>query len=145
MVRQRLGEGKLMILSTCVGNQPWSCSLLYAADEKLNIYWVCKTESRHSQELVKNPKCSIAVPIKFDPDGKKVGLQIEGEAKLIEDMGEMQRAVKVYAKRYGIGEEWQKQMIQGKDEHKMYKFVPIMIGVFDHENFPNEGRMEWRP
>ena len=145
VVRQHLQTGRMMQLATSVNNQPWCCTVFFVPDDEFNLYWISKSETRHSKELIINTKAAVAIPIKFAVEGKRVGLQIEGEAKVVEEIEEIKRGARLFSDRYQTGEIWYTDFVAGKNEHKLYKFRSKIFGVFDQENFPKSGRMEWMP
>ena len=78
-----------------------------------------KLESRHSKEIAQNPKAAVAVVIHEDKPGEEyvIGLAAEGTAKLIS------------------------KEVSG-DPHKIYRFTPTSIVLFDKKNFPDQPRQE---
>ena len=47
-IQQYLQEAKLMHLATVSGGKPWVCSVWFAADEDMNLYWFSAVTRRHS-------------------------------------------------------------------------------------------------
>lgn len=43
LIKDYLTEAKLMQLVTSVDGQPWVCSVWFATDDELNIYWFSST------------------------------------------------------------------------------------------------------
>lgn len=144
LVRQHLQVRKMMQLATSVDNQPWCVTVLFVPDEQLNLYWVSKPDTRHSQEIMKNPKVAAAIPVKLATEGDKVGLSVEGEAQEVSDPETLKKAVGLYAKRYSIEQKWQDDFLAGNNAHKMYKLNSKMFVLFDQENFKDKPRQEWR-
>ncbi len=99
-----LKKGRMVSIATANGDQPWNATVYYASDEELNLYWISKLESRHSQEIHKNKKVAAAIPVKFD-DLVVIGLQLEGEADLIEDQEIINEKVKLYSDKFNRGED----------------------------------------
>jgi uncharacterized protein YhbP (UPF0306 family) len=144
LVRRYLKEGKLLHIATVDGEQPWSCIVYYASDEDLNIYWISKPDTRHSRELSSNAKVAASIPIKFD-DLTVIGVQLEGDAELVEDASEVKDKSRIYSDKFGRGEQWYGDFIQGKNEHKLYRVKPRLFVLFDRVNFPEQERQEWKP
>lgn len=144
LIRKYIKTGRMMQIATVSGDQSWSCTLYYASDKNLNLYWISQPNTRHSKELHKNPKVSASIPIKFD-DLTVVGVQLEGEASLVEDSDEINEKVKLYSHKFNRGDEWLKDFITGNNRHKLYKIKPTLFVIFDRVNFPDDSRKEWRP
>ena len=124
LIKDYLEEAKLMQLSTCVDNQPWVCHVWFAADENLNIYWFSSTTRRHSREVMKNPKVSAAIVLPHTPEDIPRGLQLEGDAQLLTDEKDIQKARSVYEGRI-FSKKVVNDLIKSKDSpHKFYKIKP---------------------
>lgn len=67
LIKDYLKEARLMQLSTSINNQSWTCSVWFASDEDLNIYWFSSTKRRHSKEVMKNSKVSAAIVLPHTP------------------------------------------------------------------------------
>lgn len=143
LVNKYLKEGRLMSVATVSGDQPWNFTAYYASDDHLNIYWISPIDTRHSKEIQANKKVAVSIPIKFD-NITVVGLQVEGDAKLIEDTGEIKEAIKIYCDKHQRGEEWYKDFIAGKNIHKAYKITPRLFVLYDRVNSPDHPRQEFK-
>lgn len=132
----------MMMVATVSGDQPWNATLYYVSDENLNLYWISKADTRHSQEIHEHKKVAAAIPIKFS-DLVVVGLQLEGDANLVEDQDEIKKASRLYTDKFQRGEDWYKDFLAGKNEHKLYKIKPRVVVLFDRENFPDNSRQEF--
>lgn len=143
LIEDYLKEAKLMQLSTSVNNQSWTCSVWFAADEDLNIYWFSSTTRRHSKEVMKNPKVSAAIVLPHTPEDKARGIQLQGKAKMLTDQKEIDKAISVYKDRI-FSIKTIKEFIASKEKpHKFYKIKPTQIVLFDIVNFPDESRQEY--
>src|SRR5688572_7268966 len=96
LIQDYLKQAKLMQLGTAVANQPWVCSVWFAADEELNIYWFSSVNRRHSEELKGNSKVAGAFALPHDPEDPPRGLQFQGVAEELTDIGSIQRARALY-------------------------------------------------
>lgn len=134
----------MLNIATVDGDQPWSCIVYYASDKNLNFYWISKPDTRHSKEIQKHAKVAGSIPIKFD-DLTVVGVQLEGDAVLVESSEEIATKVKLYSDKFNRGEEWYTNFIAGKNEHKLYRITPRQFAIFDRVHFPDNSRQEWRP
>ena len=143
LIKDYLKEAKLMQLSTAIDNQPWTCSVWFAADEDLNIFWFSSTKRRHSKEVMKNPKVSAAIVLPHTPEDDARGLQLEGNAKLLTEEKDIQKARSVYEGRI-FPKKIIDQFMKSKDRpHKFYKIKPTQFVLFDVVNFPDESRQEY--
>lgn len=141
LIEAYLKEARMMILATVGGDQPWSCTLYFTADEKSNLYWISTSDTRHSKEISINKKVSASIPVKFE-DLTVVGVQVEGDATLVSDPHEIERAIRIYTDKFNRGEDWYKDFIAGKNEHELYRLKPRLFVLFDRENFPDDSRQE---
>lgn len=144
LVREYLKTGRMMQIATVSGDQPWNCTVYFAADDDLNLYWISKADTRHSREIAKNPKVGVAIPIKFD-DLTVVGMQVEGDAILVENVDEATRGLKIFADKYNRGEDWYKDFLAGNNPHKLYRIKPRKFAIFDRVNLPEDPHREWTP
>lgn len=142
LIEDYLKEAKLMQLSTSVNNQPWTCSVWFAADEDLNIYWFSSTKRRHSKEVMKNPKVSAAIVLPHTPEDKPRGIQLQGNAKLLTDESDIKKARSVYEGRIFSKETVDKFMKSKESPHKFYEIKPRSFVLFDLVNFPDKPRQE---
>ena len=84
LINSHLAQARVMQLATAMSNQPWVCTVHFASDDELNLYWTSKIERRHSMEIAKNNKVSAAIPIEDNQkDGYVIGLSFEGVAKVL--------------------------------------------------------------
>lgn len=144
LIRKYLKEGRMLHVATVRDHQPWSSTVYYASDDDLNLYWISKHDTRHSQEIHNHSKVAGSIPIKFD-DLTVVGVQLEGEASILEDPGQIKEKVKLYSDKFERGEDWLKDFVAGNNPHKLYKIKPKLFVIFDRVNFPDNSRHEWLP
>ena len=144
LIREYLKKGRMLQIATVNGDQPWSCTVYYTSDENLNLYWISKPATRHSQEIHKHSKVAASIPIKFD-DLTVIGVQLEGTAEVIENPDEIRKKVKLYSDKFNRGDDWYKDFIQVNNPHKLYGIKPTLFVLFDRVNFPENDRQEWKP
>lgn len=138
-----LKEAKLMQLATAVDNQPWVCSVWFASDEDLNIYWFSSTTRRHSGEVLKNKKVAAAIVLPHTPEDPARGLQFQGVAELLTSQNEIEKAISLYANRI-FSKETIDDLIENSDKpHKFYKIKPTQFVLFDSVNFGDDWRQEY--
>lgn len=97
-----LSRGFFACLATASEScEPDICTITYAQDEQLNLYFKSKTSRRHSVNIASQTRCAVAV---YDPEStylKKSGVQLLGRARRITDAQSMKRAVDTYSARFG--------------------------------------------
>lgn len=142
-IREDLAKARMMVVSTISGDQPWSFTAYFVADEDLHLYWISKTSSRHSQEISIHSKVAVNIPVKFD-DLNVIGLQVEGEAELVQDKALIQQKAKLYADKFVRGEEWYQNFIAEQGPFKLYTIKPTLFVLYDRVNFPDAERQEWK-
>src|SRR6478735_1055920 len=69
-----------MQVATFNDGQPWICTVTFASDDDLNLYWVSNKDRRHSIEILQNATVAVAIVKSTDP---KQALQITGTARMI--------------------------------------------------------------
>lgn len=142
-IRDHLIQARMMVVSTVAGDQPWSFTAYFVADQDLNLYWISKTSSRHSQEIHQHPKVAVSIPVKFD-DLNVIGIQAEGTAQLVEDQKLVAGKVKLYSDKFARGKEWYQNFIANNNPFKLYTIQPKLFVLYDRVNFPDAERQEWK-
>ncbi len=142
LIEDYLKEAKLMQLATASDNQPWTCSVWFAADEDLNIYWFSATGRRHSEEVSKNPKVAGAIVLPHTPADPPRGLQFEGVAELLTDQADIDKAISVYQGRIFSKKQIDEFVEDDEKPHSFYKIKPSQFVLFDVVNFPENPRQE---
>src|SRR5688500_1376002 len=97
LIQAFLDTQSTMALATISTNgQPQVAPIFYVADERLNFYWLSSPNSRHSTNLVLNPKVAATVYPSVWQWNDIVGLQIEGEARPIGDERIREQILTIY-------------------------------------------------
>ena len=143
IISDYLKEARLMQLATSINNQPWVCSVWFAADDDLNIYWFSSITRRHSSEVMKNPKVAAAIALPQTPDDPPRGLQLQGLAELLTDQENIERAISVYKDRIFPIETIKGLMNNKEKPHKFYRIRPTQFVLFDAVNFGDNWRQEY--
>jgi uncharacterized protein YhbP (UPF0306 family) len=132
-----LSRGFIACLATVSEScEPDICTLIYAQDEQLNLYFKSRTTGRHSLNLAFRERCAVAV---YDHDStylKKSGVQLLGRAHRITDAQAMEQAVNIYSARFSsAGAKFQplNDLIRPDAPSTMYKFEPT-VARFLHES-----------
>ena len=143
LIRQYLREAKLMQLATSIDDQPWVCSVWFASDEDLNIYWFSSITRRHSNEVTKNHKVAGAIALPHTPQDKPRGLQFQGIAKELSNEKDIEKAIALFTDRI-FPRELILKLIDSRDfPHRFYRISPTQFVLFDAVNFPDNSRREY--
>lgn len=141
LLKRHLSRAKLMQLSTCKNNKPWTCTVFFACDSDFNIYFISGGARRHSLELKENPYVSGAIVVSKKEAGKsgQVGVQFEGNARIASSK-EYGKAARIFLKRFPLVKS---HMAQGnKGAAKLYKIAPSKFVIYDEVAFPENSRRE---
>ena len=144
LITDYLKEARLMQVATSQDNQPWACTVYFAFDEDLNLYWISKTDRRHSKEIRNNEKVAGTIVFPHTPGDDVQGIQFQGIAKELTDKKEAIIGMKYYAERYGVKPERVNTLLDGSDGHTCYKIMPDLYVLFDEVNFPDDPRQEYK-
>ncbi|MBI3443059.1 pyridoxamine 5'-phosphate oxidase family protein [Candidatus Woesebacteria bacterium] len=144
LIEDYLKEVKMLQVATAKDNQPWACTVYFAFDEKLNLYWISKPSRRHSEEIRNNDKVAGVIVLSHAPGDKVRGIQFQGVAKELTNKNEAKPGMKYYAKRYGMKPERVNAILDGTDGHVCYKITPTLYVLFDEVNFPDNPRQEYK-
>lgn len=118
------------------GSHPWIASLYYAVDEDLNIYFLSSPQTLHCKQIEKNNAVAIAIadsPQKTSD--KKKGIQLHGEAKLLTEDKDVQKAVDLWRSALEVtNPEYSLEgMKANKIKGRMYVIMPKKIKFFNQE------------
>jgi uncharacterized protein YhbP (UPF0306 family) len=134
-----LKKARLMQLATSKDNQPWVCTVWFAADDDLNIYWISSTKRRHSREIIENQKVSAAIVLADQtPEDKPRGVQVQGIANKLTDHADIEIAMSAYSGRI-FSKETLLDLTKNWD-HVFYRLTPTQFVLFDAANFPKDAR-----
>lgn len=145
LIRQWLPQAHTMQLATVKDSQPWSCSVYYAHDNDLRLFWVSTPGRRHSRELKAHGKVSAAIPIRFQQDQRVVGIQVEGDAFRVKNSVDLEHGLRIYDEKFKHDPTFVPDFLAGSRQHKLYCLVPRLIVLFDEQTFASDARKEWRP
>jgi len=144
LIKKYLRQARMMQVATVDDGQPWVCTVYFVADGQQNLYWLSTPARRHSQEIVKNHKVAVTIPVKFDTQ-PVIGIQAAGVAEMVKDADTVKKVMEVYVKKYGNGKDFYNNFVAGKNEHTLYKFTPTSYALFDEVNFPDGQKHNWTP
>lgn len=143
LITEYLKKAKMMQIATAVGNQPWACTVYFAYDEDLNLYWISKPSRRHSEEIRNNEKVAGTIVLPHTPGNKVRGIQFQGVGKELRNVDDVKIAIKYYGDRYKMPKDRIDEIINNTDGHVPYKIKPSLYVLFDEENFPDNPRQEF--
>ncbi|GAC1500854.1 MAG: hypothetical protein NVS1B10_04720 [Candidatus Saccharimonadales bacterium] len=135
VLKTSLERCHMMQLATVSNNLPWSATVYYVHDDDYNIYWASLESRQHSHHLEINPNVAVTIPVNFKKVDPVVGIQMAGLAKKLELSEANRNIVSKYALKFSRSHEWIDDFIKGKTDHKLYKFIPHKIVLFDEVNF----------
>lgn len=96
-----LARHNTMTLATVdADSTPQAAAVFYAADEALNLYFLSSPNSRHSVNLVRQPRVAATVYADNQAWQTIQGLQIQGTVRIVEGAAELARSVRVYGGRF---------------------------------------------
>ncbi len=114
--------------------KPWVCTVYYANDSDLNLYFVSSPKSKHCKDIERNSNVAIAI---FDShiknSEKKGGIQLQGIVKKISDWKETERVLKMWNKKNPGMEKviTVEKMKSGEVSSRIYKVIPTYIKYFN--------------
>lgn len=140
LIEQYMGKAVLMQVATAYENKPWVCSVYFAYDEQLSLYWISSKTRRHSKEITHNPYVSGAIVLPHTPGDDVEGIQFEGTAKELIDPVEAAVGMKHYATRFSMPDDRVDAILNGSDGHVCYRIQPAAFVLFDEVHFPHNPR-----
>lgn len=143
LIKDYLSTAKLMQLATSIDNQPWVCSIWFATDENLNIYYFSSITRRHSKEVMENNKVAGAIVLPQTPNDPPRGLQFQGIVEQLNKQVDIDKAISVYEGRIFSKEKIEEFINHKEKPHKFYRIKPTQFVLFDVVNFPDNSRQEY--
>lgn len=80
LARQILSQTYLMSLATVRDNNPWVADVVFVHDDIFNIYWISRTDTKHSMNIAICSQVAATITQSTDQGEDNVGLQIAGNA-----------------------------------------------------------------
>lgn len=145
LIEEYLDKARLMQVATSKNSHPWACSVYFAYDDALNLYWLSQPLRRHSQEIRANEKVAGTIVLPHTPGDDVRGLQFQGVAKELTQKKYIEHAMKFYAKRYGMDAKRVGAIVENTDGHMCYVVHPTLYVLFDEVNFSDSPRQEYIP
>lgn len=133
-IQKYLKTQHLMSLATANKNKPWACTVYFAVDKDLSLYFVSPPNADHCRYLAKNKYVSCSIyNSQQKVDSKKEGLQLSGTVKVLSKVVDIKKALNLWnkanpgAEKYINYENMQKKVITSK----VYKITPLMFKYFN--------------
>lgn len=142
LIFEYLKQAKLMQLATSIDNQPWVCSVWFAFDSDLNIYWMSQAAMRHSGEVLQNARVGCAIALPHETSDTPRGVQLQGTATIVSDPETFAAARSLYEGRIFPGEKIDAMFNDTSVSRSFYKIVPSEFVLYDPVNFPDDPRQQ---
>ncbi len=135
-------QGRHVMALATHGDELGICTVLYACDDRLNLYFVSNPVSKHARNIGKSGMVGVAV---FDSNqkskDKKIGIQYYGKAVALKKRENIEHALKLWHKENpGLEKVVDADYVLKPDtDAKIYKISPITIKFFNEELYGEEG------
>jgi len=84
-VKEALGRTEIMALSTIGADGPWVSPVQFQYDEYLQLHFLSHRSAKHVQNILRDPRVSVAIYSHPGPPGGNIGLQLSGVAELLNE------------------------------------------------------------
>lgn len=81
-VKEALERTEIMALSTIGKDGSWTSPVRYTYNDKLELTFMSMIDTKHAQNILKDPRVSLAIYSYPGPPGGNLGLQIKGTARI---------------------------------------------------------------
>ncbi len=131
-----LEKTRVLTLATSVDGVPWSATLAFAYEKNFSIYSITNGQSRHVQEILKNPKVSVAMyeyqmPT-YNPLTVK-GLQLEGTGEILAG-SDILHGLKVFIGRFPKAEAMSVERLFQLKTARIVRVKPSRLFYLDRGN-----------
>jgi uncharacterized protein YhbP (UPF0306 family) len=116
-VKEALERTEIMALSTIGPDGSWTSPVQFGYDEKLELSFMSMPDTKHAQNILKDPRVSVAIYSFPGPEGGNLGLQIKGKADDVTGQSVTDKAV-------ASSETWHR-----------FRIVPEEVWCFDSRVF----------
>ena len=139
-----LNETMVLQIATSAKNIPWVCTVCFAYDAELTLYWFSRHSARHSQEIITNPNVAGAISMPYAFGDKPRGLQCIGRAEELHEEKAIEKGLAVLGKRYEVSEkrtkQLRKELLSQSADYGLYRLKPDTIILYDTKTFPGNPR-----
>ena len=123
-----LAKNRLMTLGTSFKNKPWVATTFFAFDNKFNIIFYSRDDTKHSREIRKNANVSVVINHTWKQAGGGInGLQMTGRASKVSKKDYVHHC-SLYKKRFS----WADDFVS---DHRLYIIKPKEIWLIDEKLF----------
>lgn len=127
-VLEYMKDNRLMTLGTSFRDKPWLATVFYAFDEKTNIFFYSKEDTKHCRNIAKNPNVSVAINHTWRYlDGKIKAIQLFGRASEVSKV-EYPSYYRIYKARFKWADDF-------KSDHLLYVIKPNEVWYIDEKLF----------
>lgn len=147
-IRTYLANHKLMTLATSTQDQPWVCTVYYAEDANLSLYFVTGKSNRHAAAVAANPQVAFSIyESTQNVADNKEGFQATGTCRLLTDTQEIAKALKLWhAKNPGVEDHISLPYVSGPDSKSgIFQITPTYMKHFNEALYGENKVGEWRP
>lgn len=99
-------QSTLALATVNTDGRPEVAPVFYVSDDRLNLYWLSSTNSRHSVNLIVRPQVAGTVYPSIWQWKDIAGLQIEGDARPIGDERIREQVLIQYLRKFPLPEEF---------------------------------------
>jgi uncharacterized protein YhbP (UPF0306 family) len=129
VARQVLQRQPALTLATAdARGAPWATPLFFVSDPSLSLYWLSDPLSRHSLDVARRSLAAAAVYVDAKDLGQIVGLQIEGQVRVICEPAERERVVALYLRKFPLPRALKKVL----ERSTLYVLRPRWIRLVDN-------------
>ena len=126
----------ITIATTSRNGQPWNSPVYSAFDENYNFYWASWRENQHSKNIKENNSVFLVIYDSTVPEGTGEGVYIQAKAYKLEDLKEIEHALKYLDGRVNKKKDPTTRVaeFQGDKPRRIYKAIPEKIWMNDVGN-----------
>ncbi len=145
-IKEGLDRTEFMALSTLGNDGSWTCPVQFGYSEKLILYFVSMPRSKHSQNILRDNKVSVAIfkTERFPgPKGDVLGLQLKGMAEHLISRRDVEEAARCYYGRSPRKIDYKTKVdehLRENAEWNFYRIIPTELWCFDSRFFGEERR-----
>lgn len=135
----------LMALATH-SESTWIANVYFLVDQDLNIYFMSSPHTEHRQDISKNSQVAIAVSDSSKkPNEAKSGLQLTGNAEVVEDAIELGKVILSWNQRFSVigGNPITLENITNLAHSRLYRIKPTRIKYYNTDLWPEEKFKVW--
>lgn len=138
-LRGYLEAHHVLTLATVDAGGPWATPLFYASDPRLDLFFLSDPATRHGMAIARNSRVSAAVHGSARAWSEVTGLQLRGEARLIAEAGELERALAIYAAKFPFA----LALRHPDGRHRLYRIRPRRLRLIDNTLRLGDRRELW--